>query len=285
MPLVTIKQILEDARAKAYGIPCFLGGSLEMIIGAVRAAEQVRAPLILCFNSAITPDVPMEIGMPLLVDAATRSKVPVATTLDHGTDFDSCIRAIRLGSSSIMFDGSLLPFDDNVRITRELRNVARPLGVALEAELGRIGGSVLEFGLTGAAESNFTDPEQAVMFYERTDVDVLAVSFGNVHGRYCGDNRLDLERVRTLHRRLPIPLVMHGGSGLADDVYPEIIAAGISKINYYTAIARRAALEIAAVCASEGGDIIQHTLIAHTIRFYQRECRRILILFKSAGKA
>ncbi len=154
MPLVGIKEILTEARRGQYGVLSLLGGNLDMVIGQVQAAEEQRAPLILAFNQGVTPQVPMELAMPMLVSVAQRARVPVATILDHGDSLESVVRAIHLGSSSVMFDGSTLPYEENVRQTQEVVRVAHALGVSVEAELGSIAGSAVETG--GAAE-----PEEA----------------------------------------------------------------------------------------------------------------------------
>ncbi len=285
MPLVTTTEILTDARKRRYGIPCFLGGTLEMTIGAVNAAEELSAPLILCFNEPITPDIPAHYGMTMIVNAARHARVPVATTLDHGTSFEACVRSIRAGSSSVMFDGSFLPFAENVAHTRKVRELTKPIGVALEGEIGSIGGSVLEYKEFEGIQQNFTDPDQAVQFVEETDVDILAISFGNVHGIYKGDNILDLDIIREVYKKIDIPLVMHGGSGLPDEIYPQVIDAGISKINYYTNIARKGAQSTRALCLEKGDEIIEHEIIADSIEFYYNESKRVLQLFRAAGKA
>jgi fructose-bisphosphate aldolase class II len=124
-----------------------------------------------------------------------------------------------------------------------------------------------------------------VDFVEQTDIDILAISFGNVHGIYQGDNQLDLDIIRKIYQKVDIPLVMHGGSGLADEIYPQVIDAGISKINYYTNIARKGAQSTLALCREKGDEIIQHEIIADSIEFYYKESKRVLELFRAAGKA
>ncbi len=285
MPLVTTTEILTDARKRCYGIPCFLGGTLEMTIGAVKAAEEISAPLILCFNEPITPDIPAHHGMSMIVNAARHARTPVATTLDHGTSYNACVRSIRAGSSSVMFDGSFLPFEENVAQTQKVRELTTPIGVALEGELGAIGGSVLEYKQFAGVEQNFTDADQAVEFVDQTKVDILAISFGNVHGIYKGDNKLNLDIIKNVYAKVNVPLVMHGGSGLADEIYPQVIDAGISKINYYTNIARKGAQSTLALCRQKGDEIIEHEIIADSIEFYYHESKRVLELFRAAGKA
>ncbi len=181
MPLVGSKEILVEARKKRYGVPSLLAGNLEMVLGQIMAAEERRSPIILPFNQEVTPKVPIELGIPLAVNAAQRARVPVAVILDHGQSLEDVVKAILLGASSVMFDGSSLPYEENVRQTREVVRVAHAVGVCAEAELGGVSGSSVSLEDAGP-ESSFTDPHLAVDFVERTGVDTLAVSFGNAHG-------------------------------------------------------------------------------------------------------
>ena len=288
MPLIGIKEILTKARRNGYGVLGPLGGNLEMIIGYVAAAEQLRAPLILTFNQEVTPRVPMELGMPLLVSAARRAAVPVATILDHGHDLESVVRAIHLGTSSVMFDGSNLPYEENVRQTKEVVRVAHTLGVDVEAELGRVGGSSIETGVVAVPSessdddndrSMFTDPELALDFVSRTEIDALAISFGNVHGMYTGEPKIDLDLVREIFSLVEVPLVMHGASGLADGDYQKIIKSGISKINYYSAMSRRAVQDLSDFLVDPGQDeVAYHNIIDHSIEFFREDTMNVMAL-------
>lgn len=292
MPLVGIREILTAARRGRYGVLSLLGGNLDMVIGQVAAAEELCAPLILAFNQEVTPKVPLELGMPMLVNVAKRAQVPVATTLDHGDSLESVVRAIHLGTSSVMFDGSALPYEENVRQTKEVVRVAHTLGVSVEAELGSIGGSASEGGGAAALasvmehgpESTFTDPELAVEFVQRTGVDALAISFGNVHGTYQGKPHLDLELVREIHSLVDVPLVMHGASGLADHEYERIVDSGISKVCYYTAMGKRAGDDLRQMLTGRGeGEIVYHEIIARTVEFFQADTKRVMALVGCAG--
>ena len=293
MPLVGIKEILTRARHKRYGVLSLLGGNLDMVIGQVQAAEEQRAPLILAFNQEVTPQVPMELGMPMLVSAAKRARVPVATILDHGDSLESAVRAIHLGSSSVMFDGSTLPYEENVKQTQEVVRVAHALGVSVEAELGSIAGSAAETGGVAAStadpddndpSSAFTDPELALDFVGRTGVDALAISFGNVHGTYQGEPNLDLGLVREIHSRVDIPLVMHGASGLADSEYQKIVESGISKVCYYTAMGKRAANDIHRWLEDAGPDgAVYHGIISRGIDFFRADTAYVMSLVGCIG--
>jgi fructose-bisphosphate aldolase class II len=289
MPNVTIRTILESARHHGYAVPSLLAGNLEMVTGMVAAAERLRAPLILAFNRHVTPGVPIQISLPMTVNAARRSRAPIATFLDHGSSLDEVCLAIQLGASSVMFDGSHLPYDENVRQTREVVRVARAVGVSVEAELGSIGGSAVEIGnVTDDADAavGFTDPALAADFVQRTGVDVLAISFGNVHGVYHRPPRLDLQRVRAIRERVAVPLAMHGGSGLNDAEYPPIIAAGISKLGYYSAMGLAAVDFLrSTLAAAEPTTLSYHYTITAMVGFFRAETEHIIHLANCEGRA
>jgi fructose-bisphosphate aldolase class II len=293
MPLASLKEVLTDARRRRYGVLSLLGGNLDMVIGQVSAAEDLRAPLILAFNQEVTPTVPMELAMPMLVNAAERASVPVVTILDHGDSLEKVLQAIHLGSSSVMFDGSTLPYEENVRQTWEVVRVAHALGVSVEAELGSIAGCAAETGERlgpeptgdeGSPESRFTDPDLSTDFVERTGVDALAISVGNAHGTYRGTPNLDLDLVREIHSRVAVPLVMHGASGLADDEYRRIVEAGISKVCYYTAMGKRAAQDMHGWLDSLSQDgAVYHSIIARSIDFFRTDTAEVMSLVGCVG--
>lgn len=289
MPLVTSKEILADARRRKYGIPSLLAGNLEMVVAQVKAAETCRAPLILAFNQAVTPQIPLEMGVIMMVEAAKRAAVPVATILDHGRGLEDVAQAIHYGSSSVMFDGSLLSYEENVRQTTEIVRIAHAVGVCVEAELGSVGGSAVEVGVSnyeGAAEGdgNFTDPDMAVDFVNRTGIDVLAISFGNAHGVYAGKPCLDLNLVRRIHALVDIPLVMHGASGLPESDYPGIVASGISKVCYYTAMGLGAANDIKnMLTGADERTIVYHHIVSRAIDYFYKDTKRLLDLLGCSG--
>lgn len=295
MPLVSMKEILCDARKNRYGVMSLLGGNLEMVIGHIMAAEEQKAPLILTFTQEVTPKVPLELGMPMLVNAAKRAKVPVATILDHGDSLETVVKAIHLGTSAVMFDGSALPYEENIEQTREIVRVAHALGVSVEAELGSITGSATGSGGFNAPvlrpdnsdlKAASTDPEQAAEFVERTGVDALAISFGNVHGTYQGEPNLDLDLVGDIYSQVDIPLVMHGASGLAFSQYPAIVANGISKVCYYTAAGIRAANDIHRMLMDAGQDgAAYHEIIARSIDFFKTDTVKLMKLLGCSGVA
>jgi fructose-bisphosphate aldolase class II len=287
MPLVGTREILVEARKRKYGVLSLLAGDLQMVIGSIQAAEERRSPLILAFNQEVTAQVPMEMGIPLAANAAGRATVPVAVILDHGGSLEDIVKAIQLGAPSVMFDGSRLPYEENVKQTRDIVRVAHAAGVSVEAELGSIGGSAVEreSSRTGAMGS-FTDPDVAVDFVEKTGVDTLAISFGNAHGVYQGAPRLDLDLVRTIHSMVEVPLVMHGASGLAEEEYPKIVESGISKICYYTAMGIGAAEDLRAwLGETRPNAVVYHHVISRAIDYFCADTRRLMDLLGCSGGA
>lgn len=285
MTQVSLKEILTDAKERNYAIPCLFGGNPEMIIGQIMAAETEESPLILFYHERLVPKLSVESGIPLIVNAARTAKVPVATILDHGSDFKSIVRAIHYGVSSVMYDGSALPYEENLRRTREIVNIAHAVGVSVEAELGNIGGSAIEVGNADIPESIYTDPDMVVDFIAKTGADALAISFGNQHGLYPEKQKLDYERVKKIAALVQIPLVMHGGSGLSDNEYQKIVASGISKVNYYSAMARKAAENLREKVVKTGSALIFHDISDWMIDFYYYETQRLLGILGCAGQA
>ncbi|MFW6181397.1 MAG: class II fructose-bisphosphate aldolase, partial [Spirochaetota bacterium] len=205
--------------------------------------------------------------------------------LDHGRSLEEVVRAIHLGISSVMFDGSCLPYEENVRRTREVVAVAHAAGVDVEGELGAIPGSAVS-AEGGGTDAAFTDPGRAVDFVRSTGVDALAISFGNVHGVYRGSPRLDLERVRRTSSLVDVPLVMHGGSGLGGGDYAELVDCGIAKFGYYTALARGACEHLRALlCGAGRKDTAYHDLLSGTIDYFYEETKKLLDYLRAPGHA
>lgn len=232
--LVQLNELLQDANAKGYAVGAFNCLSQENIEGAVRAAEELRSPIILQLAEVQFPCAPMELMAPMYLEAARRASVPVAVHLDHGQSFETCAAAIKLGFGSVMFDGANLPFDENVAITSAVSRMAKAMGVNVEAELGKVG----DVGVDDDDDKVdvFTDVEESAEFIARTGVDALAVAIGNQHGRYVATPKLNIARLIELHERNSMPLVLHGGSGTSEEDFKACIHNGICKINVATAI-------------------------------------------------
>jgi fructose-bisphosphate aldolase class II len=232
--LYTMKEILADAQKRGYGVGYFNAVNLEMVRAYVRAAEDCRSPIIIGTAAGLLKYCDFDWSAPLMIQAARQVKVPVAVHLDHTYTFDNIMRALRAGFGSVMYDGSALSYEENVRNSAETAKAAHPMGVGLECELGKVGGLDEGEGVTG--ENVYTDPGQALDFVERTGADFLAVSIGTVHGVYRETPKLDLNRLAGIREKVDKPLVLHGGSGLSEDDFKNCIAGGIRKVNIYTDI-------------------------------------------------
>ncbi len=285
MPIVPLANVLNTARSEQLGVPNFWGGSTEKILGHIRAAEELQAPLSLCYVRALCPELPMEYGFEMIVDAAKRATVPVAVILDHGMNLEECVVAIRSGASGVMYDGSHLPFEENVQNTREVVRVAHAAKVSVEAELGSVGGSAIEYGSDDTLEGQLTDPGRATEFVERTGVDCLAVSVGNAHGAYKGTPNIRHDLIRAIRATVDIPLVMHGASGLPEAEYLRIVESGITKINYYSALSIAAVEALRAFLRSDEQSIGCHNIERHMIDWYTNETRRLLMLMGARGRS
>lgn len=230
--IVSFKEMLQEADKGRYAVGAFNCLSLENVEGAIAAAEELRSPIILQLAEVQFPCAPMNLMAPLYLEAARKASVPVVVHLDHGQSFETCAEAIRLGFGSVMFDGASLPFEENVRITREVTRMAKAMGVDVEAELGKVG----DVGVDDDKVDVFTDVEESARFIELTGVDALAVAIGNQHGRYVATPKLNIDRLVELHERNCLPLVLHGGSGTSEEDFKSCIHNGICKINVATAI-------------------------------------------------
>lgn len=241
--LVTLKELLDQAKEEKKAVGAFNGTTLEAIRGIIQAAEELDTPVILQHAQSHDDIIDLEEIGPIMLYYAKRAKVPVALHLDHGSSFERCVQALRLGFTSVMYDASAKSFDENVEETKEIVKIAHAVGASVEAELGHIFTSEVVHGEGGDSDSKddyenlddiYTDPQVAKEFVEKTGVDCLAVAFGTTHGVYLTEPKLDLPRVAKIREAANVPLVMHGGSGVSDEDYKVAIENGICKVNYYT---------------------------------------------------
>ena len=241
--LVTLKELLDQAKEEKKAVGAFNGTTLEAIRGIIQAAEELDTPVILQHAQSHDDIIDLEEIGPIMLYYANRAKVPVALHLDHGSSFERCVQALRLGFTSVMYDASAKSFEENVEETKEIVKIAHAVGASVEAELGHIFTSEVVHGEGGDSDSKddyenlddiYTDPQVAKEFVEKTGVDCLAVAFGTTHGVYLTEPKLDLPRVAKIREAANVPLVMHGGSGVSDEDYKVAIENGICKVNYYT---------------------------------------------------
>ena len=231
MALVTTDEMLTAANQNGYAVGAFNVENMEMVMAVVRAAEELCAPIILQTTPSTVRYANLSLYHANIKTLAEAAKVPIALHLDHGNSFDLAMQALRTGYTSIMIDGSLKSFEENVNLTRSVVNACKPSGIPVEAELGKVGGKEDD---QECDDPGYTEPEDAVRFVAETGISSLAVAIGTAHGLYSGVPKLDVDRLAAINELVTIPLVLHGGSGLSDSAVRECIARGICKVNYAT---------------------------------------------------
>ncbi len=232
MALVKMKDLLRRAEEKNIGCGAFSVGNMEMVRGAIRAAEELDTPIILQIAEVRLKNSPLHLMGPMMVQAAKEAKVDVAVHLDHGLTFGTVDKALELGFTSVMLDASTLPFEENIARVKAVVEKARKYGATVEAELGLVGGSE-----DGSCDHGIrcTDPDDAVVYARETGIDALAVAIGNAHGNYPVAPTLAFDVLEKIHEKVDIPLVLHGGSGITDKDFQRAISLGIRKVNIATA--------------------------------------------------
>ncbi|MCW9014647.1 MAG: ketose-bisphosphate aldolase [Gammaproteobacteria bacterium] len=284
MPLVNMKDMLQHAYDHGYAVGAFDLVSLDFLQGIIDAAERSHAPVILSLAESHFEYFDFELIMPAVETAARRATVPVAIHLDHGASLASAVQAINTGCNGVMVDASAVGFTENTHITKSVVDMAHACGVPVEGELGYVPGVEGEDAERHPGDVAYTSLEESTAYVEQTGVDFLAVSIGTVHGRMKGKPRLDFQRLKQINDALGIPLVIHGGTGLSDDQFRQLIANGVAKINYYTALSDAAAKQIKnnINSANNGG---YTTLLENTRRVIAEETERCIHLWGSAGRA
>ncbi len=232
MSLVTLKEIIENADKKQIAVGAFSVGNMEMVIGAIRAAEELKTPIILQIAEVRLPTTPLDIFAPMLIAAAENSNVDICVHFDHGLNYETVLQALDLGFSSVMLDASLLTYEDNIALTKKVVEVAKEYGASVEAELGVVGGNE---GGGKAHEIQCTDPALAEDFCNKTGIDALAVAIGNAHGNYPVAPELRLDVLKEIDENCNTPLVLHGGTGITPEAFQECIRNGVRKVNIATA--------------------------------------------------
>ena len=284
MPLVHMGDMLRHAYENRYAVAAFDVVSLDFITGIVAAAEEKQAPIIISLAESHFEYFDFELLMSAVVRAAERTAVPVAIHLDHGESLESAITGINLGCTGVMVDASNLPLDDNIRHTKAVVEMAHACGIPVEGELGYVPGVEGEDAERHPGEVVYTTAAEAKTYVEATGVDFLAVSIGTVHGRMKGEPKLDFDRLAEINQVLLIPLVIHGGTGLSDEQFRKLIDNGVTKINYYTALADTAGRCIHANTQTAGAAGYT-SLVKGVAGAIQQEAMRVIDIWGSAGKA
>jgi len=229
--LANLNDVLKKAQAEHYGVGLFNTTDTDMLEAAISAAEEMESPIIIGTAEVLLPYGELKLIAPSIIAAAERAKVPVVVHYDHGLTFERCMEALKLGFTSVMFDGSAGDTEKNLADTAEVVRIAHAMGATVEGEIGHVGEAATD---DGAVSDMYTTPEEAVAFVRATGVDALAVAIGTAHGVYKTKPKLDIERLKLIRSALDTPLVLHGGSGLSDDDFRSTIAGGIAKINIFT---------------------------------------------------
>ncbi|MFW6022027.1 MAG: class II fructose-1,6-bisphosphate aldolase [Halanaerobiaceae bacterium] len=233
MNLVPMADILNKANEDGYAVGGFNINNMEFLQGIIWAAEEMESPLILQTSEGAVRYIGMDYVIGMVEAAVKNTSIPVALHLDHGSSFESIISCIRNGYSSVMIDGSHYPFEENIELTKKVVEAAHAVGVTVEAELGKLGGIEDDVSVD-EKDATFTDPAEAEEFVERTGVDALAIAIGTAHGVYKGEPKLDFDRLETIKKRIKIPVVLHGASGVPESSVKKSVSLGVNKVNVNT---------------------------------------------------
>lgn len=233
--LVNMKEMLNKAKNGHYGVSFFNAVNMEMARSIIETAEELKAPVIVGTAEVLLPAMKLDDVAKYLIPMAKEASVPIAVHYDHGLTFEKCMEALRLGFTSIMYDCSTLGYEDNLEKVAEMVRICHGMNVTVEGELGHVGDNAGSGKLENPSDY-YTDPDMAVDFVNRTEIDALAVAVGNAHGDYAFPPKLDFDRIDIISQRTGIPLVLHGGSGLSDTDFETAVKLGISKINIFTDI-------------------------------------------------
>ena len=227
---VSSKEMILEARRGGYAVPAFNAENLEMVQAIIEAAEEARSPVMIQTTPSTVKYITLRQAVAMVKADADAATVPVSLHLDHCESYEAVAAAIDAGYSSVMIDASKLPYEENIAVTQKVVAKARPLGITVESELGTVGGK--EDG--HSAEIAYTDPDEALDFFTRTGIDIFAIAIGTAHGFYKGEPKLNFELLAKIKDMIDCPLVLHGGSGIPDEMIKRTIELGINKVNYAT---------------------------------------------------
>lgn len=236
--IVNLNEVLKYAEENNCAIGSFNTPTLESLMAVIKASEKLNVPVIIMHAQCHEYAAPLEIIGPVMLLMAKNAKVPVCVHLDHGEDVEYVKKALDLGFTSVMFDGSTMTYEDNVKNTKKVVELAKKTNASVEAEIGILGGREAGNSKPLILEEMYTDPDLAKKFVDDTGIDALACSFGTSHGIYKEKPKLDFDRIKRIKELIGLPLVMHGGSGVSDEDYKKAIKFGVKKVNYYSYMAR-----------------------------------------------
>lgn len=229
--LVNLNEVLKKAQKEKYAVGLFNTTDTDMLQAVIEAAEESNSPVILGTAEVLLPYGELKLIAPSVIAAAKRASVPVVVHYDHGLTFERCLETLQLGFSSVMFDGSVKPYGQNIEETKEIVKIAHAFGASVEGEIGHVGEAAQG---DESLENMYTTVAEAKEYLENTGVDALAVAIGSAHGVYKKKPKLNIERLKEIAGAVSVPLVLHGGSGLSDDDFKNAIRNGIAKVNIFT---------------------------------------------------
>ena len=280
--LVNLNDVLLDAQKNHYGVGLFNTTDTDMLEAVIAAAEELRSPVIIGTAEVLLPYGELELIAPAIINMAKRATVPVVVHYDHGLTFERCIEALKLGFTSIMFDGSAGELSENLKSTAEMVKIAHAFGATVEGEIGHVGDASNN---DHATDDMYTTPKEAEDFVKATGVDALAVAIGTAHGAYKTKPKLDIERLNEIRNTIDTPLVLHGGSGLTDDDFRNTIANGIAKVNIFTDLCVAADRAIAENLGDKSGFNEYLTRRKIKVEAMKKAAMEKMILFGSSGRA
>lgn len=285
--LVPLREVLEEAGRERYCVGAFNVYNFETVSSVLKGADELNSPVIVAFGERYASYISTDLISLIVRKISERYTIPIVLHLDHAHDFDTVKRAIRNGFTSVMYDGSRLDFKDNVKMTRKVVEMAHPMNVSVEAELGHVAraGEIPKGEIK--VRYHFTDPDQAEVFVSETGVDALAVAIGNIHGlrAYRGMVKLDLGLLDRIRRSCGIPLVLHGGSGVSREELKRAVALGICKLNINTELSTSAVDEVRRVLQETEESLRMENLMVNASNAMQRVVESYITLLGSKERA
>ena len=281
--LVTGKELLDKAHEGGYAVGAFNVNTMEQCQAIIAAAEETRSPVIIQASQGGLKYAGVKMISAMVKALAEDTDIPVALHLDHGTDFKQIMLCLRHGFTSVMIDASKLPLQGNIDTTKKVCEIAHAVGVSVEAEIGKIGGTEDDVTVS-EREATFTDPDEAAKLVNETGVDSLAIAIGTAHGPYKGEPKLDFDRLELIKKKLDMPIVLHGSSGVPEASIRKAVSLGVNKINIDTDI--RLSFSAAVRDFVDKSDAYDPRKIITPARDAMKETiKEKMIMFGSAGKA
>lgn len=284
MALVNVDVLLEKAEQGNYAVGAFNCNNMEIVQAIIEAAEEEQAPVIIQASQGAIKYAGLDYIVALVETAAKNATVPVALHLDHGTSFEQVVQCIGRGFSSVMIDGSKLPLEENIALTNKILDMARPLNISVEAELGKIGGTEDDVTVS-EREASFTNPSEAKRFVDETGIKSLAIAIGTAHGQYKGTPKLDFDRLAEIKKLVNIPIVLHGSSGVPDEDIQKAISLGVRKVNIDTNLREAFSDGVRAALAENPNEIDPRKILKPAKAAMKERVKEKIRVFGSNGKA